>query len=119
MTPIEWLIAGKTGKSSETILHVLEGTPPPRFGPSVPHDPADFGRCQNLLEEFPVYRSRLQEVADRYPAWVGLVRDWGKLTALFEERRDSDLYDAMQRLIDEGRIADGWVKTGPLSWSRP
>lgn len=124
MTPLEWMMAGKTGTSSKTILHVMEGTPPPNCGPDVPYDPADFGRCHGLLEAIPAYRARLHEVAEKYPAWVGLVREWDKLTAMYVASKASgkweapSLYDAMQPLIDEGRIADGWVKTGPGSWER-
>lgn len=123
MTPLEWMMAGKTGVSSKTILHVMEGTPPPSMGPDTPHDPADFGRCHGLLEAIPEYRARLGEVAEKYPAWVGLVREWNKLTAMYVESKASgnwespSLYDAMQPLIDEGRIADGWTRTG-CGWSR-
>ncbi|EIL95672.1 hypothetical protein [Rhodanobacter sp. 115] len=118
MTPLEWALSDDTGMSSETIMHVMEGTPPPSYGVSVPQDPDDFGRCHRLLRLFPHYRKRLHEVADKYPMWVGLVRDWDRLTDLFDEHRNNDLYDAMQPLIDEGRVADGWVKTGPGSWTK-
>ena len=124
MTPLEWMMAGKTGVSSKTILHVMEGTPPPRFGASVPCDPSDFGRCHGLLEAIPAYRARLHEVAEKYPEWVGLVREWSKLTDMYAAStasgnwKASSMYDAMQVLIDEGRIAAGWVKTSPGCWSR-
>ena len=122
MTPLEWMMSGDTGTSSKTILSVMEGIQIER--PDVPHDPADFGRCHRLLEAFPVYRYRMNEVAEKYPAWVGLVREWDKLTDMYVASKASgqweapSLYDAMQLLIDEGRIADGWTRTGPGSWSR-
>lgn len=124
MTPLEWLMAGNTGISSKTILHVMEGTSPPSFGVDVPYDPADFGRCHELLEAIPAYRQRLGEVARKYPAWIGLVREWDQLTAMYLEakasgKRDAPaLYDAMQALIDEGRMADGWIQTGRGCWTR-
>ena len=124
MTPLEWMMCGNTGMSSETILHVMEGTPPPRMGACVPIDPSDFGRCHDLLEAFPIYRLRLGEVAQKYPEWVGLVREWDRLTAMYLAAKESgnwkspSLYDAMQPLIDEGRIAAGWVQTAPGCWRR-
>lgn len=124
MTPLEWMMAGNTGISSKTILHVMEGTPPPSMGPGVPHDPSDFGRCHDLLEAIPAYRARLNEVAAQYPEWTGLVREWDKLTKMYVASKASgkweapSLYDTMQPLIDEGRIAAGWVKAGPNCWER-
>lgn len=122
-TPLEWMLAGDTGISSETILHVMEGTPPP-MRVDVPHDPSDFGRCHRLLEAFPTYRARLQEVAEKYPAWVGLVREWDALTEMYCAARNTgaksapDLYERMRELIDEGRRADGWTETAPGCWRR-
>lgn len=123
MTPLEWMMAGDTGTSSKTILSVMEGTPPPSYA-DVPHDPSDFGRCHRLLEAFPHYRGRLGEVAEKYPAWTALVREWDNLTALYVEtlkggdKRSTRLYDAMRPLIDEGRRADGWTETHPGCWQR-
>jgi hypothetical protein len=123
MTPLEWMMGDDTGTSSKTIMHVMEGTPPPRSA-DVPSDPSDFGRCHRLLEAFPAYRARLHEVAEKYPEWVGLVREWDKLTAMYVKSKASgnwkspSMYDAMQVLIDEGRIAAGWVNTSPGCWSR-
>ena len=117
MTPIAWALSDDTGTSSETIMHVMERTET-IDDVGVPHDPDDFGRCYRLLQAFPHYRKRLHEVADKYPMWVGLVRDWDKLASMFEAGQNDLLYSAMQVLIDEGRVADGWVKTGPGSWTK-
>ena len=118
MNQLDWLMSDDTGVSSKTIMHVMEGCAPPSFGVDVPHDRSDFGRCHRLLEAFPSYRDRMREVADRYPMWGPLVREWGRLTQLFLSR-DASLYPAMRELIDEGRIAAGWTKTGPGSWQGP
>jgi hypothetical protein len=113
MTPIEWLMSGDTGMSSKTILSVMENTPLPH-GASVPYDPSDFGRCHRLLAAFPLYRLRLPQVAEKYPAWVGLVRKWDELTKLYEEELPSGrcpkLYARMQELRREGMPADGWTE---------
>ena len=60
--------------------------PDPSWRPlgSVPHDPADFGRCRRLLALFPEWRARLGEVATAHPdtKWPALVARWTELEAL-------------------------------------
>jgi len=118
MTPLDWLMSGDTGVSSKTIMHVMEGSQPPRFGADVPHDASDFGRCHRLLQAFPLYRSRLHEVADRYLEWGPLVREWDRLTIMYLNK-DDGMFAAMRQLIEEGRIDAGWTRTGPGSWRGP
>lgn len=136
MTPIEWLMSDDCGTSSETICMVMTSSRPlnHHLG-SPPSDNADFGRCYRLLKHFPQWRSRLPEVAQRFPAWGPMVRAWGELEALWEaycdplghvgdkeyaanKRAASKLYKRMKVLYDEGRIADGWKKTSPGSWEK-
>ena len=117
MTPLEWALSDDTGISSKTILSVMEGMPAPKYGCDVPHDSGDFGRCHRLLKAFPHYRARLHEVAEKYPAWVALVREWDRLAALYETNK-TGMHEAMRPLIDEGRVADGWVQTGRGSWRK-
>lgn len=124
MTPIDWLLSGDTGISSKTICAVMVGSKVTgSFGPDVPHDNGDFGRCYKLLALFPEWRARLHEVAEQFPMWGPMVEAWSELTALYEKQqkvgRDVGLYDRMQALIDEGRIAAGWTKTGPGCWRGP
>lgn len=80
-----WLVGGDTGTSSATIWCVMMGITPGQVDrtASVPHDPADFGRCHNLLELFPEWRARLPEMARTYSSWEGLVGAWDELTALY------------------------------------
>jgi hypothetical protein len=103
-----WIAGGDTGTSSITIWSVMMGCSMPRDrsdrgrAPSVPHDPSDFGRCHRLLELFPAWRSRLPEVAAKYPAWGGLVGAWAELTALYIEELPSGrcprLWERMEEL---------------------
>jgi len=126
MTPIEWLLSGDTGVSSKTICAVMTGSAKAdSFGPDVPHDPSDFGRCYRLLQHFPEWRARLPEVAAAYPIWGPMVDAWDDLTTLYEVEKQNKsgkapkLFDRIQKLVEEGRLADGWEKTGPGSWRGP
>lgn len=119
MTPIDWLMSGDTGTSSKTICSVMTGSDAPEFGPDVPHDADDFGRCYRLLELFPEWRGRLPEVAAKYPKWGPMVVAWDELSALYEAKDYDRFWTRIQALEDEGRIAAGWKKTGPNSWSGP
>lgn len=122
MTPIDWLLNGETGVSSKTICAVMTGSV--ARDNDVPHDPSDFGRCYKLLALFPEWRERLGEVAAKFPMWGPMVEAWDELAALYEEETKAGhkapkLYERMQTLIDEGRIAAGWTKTGPGCWRGP
>lgn len=126
MTPIEWLLSGDTGISSETICAVMTGSQMTgRFGPDIPYDPGDFGRCYRLLDHFPEWRKRLPEVAEKYPIWGPMVDAWDELTTLYEAEKNNThgrapkLYERMWELVEAGRIAAGWTKTGPGSWLAP
>jgi hypothetical protein len=136
VTPMDWMLSDDTGVSSKLICQVMTGAQPlTGFNVGVPHDAGDFGRCYRLLRLFPHWRRRLPEVVALYPSWVALVREWDELTGMYEQFADPDghytregyekhkavaerMYERMQVLIDEGRVADGWTKTGPGSWRK-
>ena len=54
-----------------------------------------------------------------------MVDAWDELTELYEEEvknwngKAPKLYARMRVLVEEGRIAAGWKKTGPGSWQGP
>lgn len=99
---IAWLGNGDIGVSSATIWTVMMGRKAsPRWGHDVPHDPADFGRCYRLLKAMPLWRSRLGEVAVRFPEWQRLVDAWDELTALYEEELPSGSAPKLYRRIKE------------------
>ena len=123
MTPIKWLLGNDTGISSKTILSVMTGTEiTGYFGPDIPHDPDDFGRCHRLLRHFPEWLPRLYEVAERYPIWGPMVEAWDDMTILYEEEfphgKAPKLCAMMRDLVDAGRIAAGWKQTSPHSWTK-
>lgn len=121
----QWVVGGDTGTSSKVIWSVMQMVEPRDSDP--PADPDDFGRCYRLLALIPEWRKSLELVSRAYPEWVGLVREWDRLTTMYErvigptgngwdKAASKALYDEMQTLIDEGRVAAGWVQTAPGCW---
>lgn len=106
-TPADWIGSRWTGVSSATIWTVMTGIPSPYNRYDIPYDPSDFGRCYKLLEMFPFWRSRLEEVSKRFPFWAPFVRDWDELTALYrqaiETKRSTslELYERLKTLVAE------------------
>jgi len=99
-----WPDSRDTGVSSATIYYVFTGRKVyDNF--DVPHDPDDFGRCYRLLKLIPAWQSRFFHVSRKFPAWLPFVREWTKLTVMYEEAlRTNDgkpLYDFMQTLRAE------------------
>lgn len=64
----EWTVSGDTGISSEAILAYMTGVEPARWGFSPPADADDRGRCVRLLQKFPEWVPRLQEMTVIQPA---------------------------------------------------
>lgn len=96
----DWLKSGDTGISSETIHWVLHGGfYLAHFG--IPYDPDDFGRCYRLLKRFPEYRARLPEVAEKFPAWEPLVREWDRMTEIYERDLPTGKSEELFKLIQE------------------
>ncbi len=132
MKPEQWIVNGEVGTSSKTIWAVMQDAvikDSPRAGwdYGVPHDPDDFSRCWKLLILFPQWRRRLSEVAQVFPSWIGFIREWDKLEKMYLKNLtdkpegfgySKEMYNLMQQLEDEGRLADGWVQTAPGSWQR-
>jgi hypothetical protein len=111
--PTDWARGRDTGISSGTIYSVITGNPSPCRSHGIPHDPSDFGRCYRLLELFPAWKHRLGAVAAAYPAWKPFVREWYKLTEMYEavcghaligdNAPAMEMYNFMQKLREEGK----------------
>jgi len=119
MRPAEWIVGNDTGVSSKTVWAIMMGGIPENAF-DVPHDPADFGRCYRLLKLFPEWRKRLREVAAVFPKWGPMVREWDKMTELYERDyrtgRSAELFNLMCSLEEEGRQQCAKDKTPP--WER-
>lgn len=84
-----WWLGTRVGRSSATIFAVLAADSHYRrkaatYGEgATPRDAGDFGRCVNLLNTFPEWRGRLQEVDDAYPdtAWPKIIARWAEIEA--------------------------------------
>lgn len=121
MKPQEWLTHGDTGTSSMSIFYVMIGlvVVPTQCGGDldIPYDSEDFGRCYRLLQSFPEWRKRLDDVAVKLPKWGPLIERWGELEALYETDRDA-LYMRLRELYPLCMAADGWELVRPGSWRR-
>ncbi|HEY9494616.1 MAG TPA: zinc finger-like domain-containing protein, partial [Intrasporangium sp.] len=123
-----WLATGERGISSEAIVSHLTGVPitPWHRLADYPLDPADFRRCQLLLERAPLARPYFPAMASRSPQWARLVEAWDDIHALIEEDVPGYLngyngsairgYRLMQRVIAGGvqcDICDGTGQADP------
>lgn len=104
---LNWLSGMDTGISSKTIAATMEHEPLILQGRSGhPHDPSDLGRCIRLLELFPEYRARLNEMRFVSPVWAQLVDHWDELETLYnapdERGHVRPCYDRMLELIKAG-----------------
>ena len=110
---LEWLLGRDRGISSETIFGVMVRIALDCV--DVPHDPADFGRCYRLLERFPEWKQRLQEMAEAWPAWAPFVREWSKMEEIYlrdlPTGRSDELFEFMRKLEEEAFLAAGWTIT--------
>ena len=124
MKPEQWIVTGEVGTSSRTIWAVMMGVAGYGGDFNVPHDPDDFRRCYLLLKEFPVWREQLHFVSEKFKKWIPFVREWDKLTEMFEKALESgtgkapEMFELMQELEEEGMLLDGWVKTGVGSFHK-
>jgi len=104
------------GISSMTVFAALAQNPINRqtaerklgsFGPDLPADPADFGRCHRLLLQFPGWKERLPEVAKAYPntKWKHLVPKWEELTKLYEEEQHKAVHEQLNKINRDPEIS--------------
>lgn len=124
---IDWLQSGDTGTSSEAIFEVMTGKHGKYAGSddNWPHDVSDLGRCVRLLDRFPDWRGRMNEVIKRFPGWGPLVSIWPELEAVYQEEIKNNergmarkTYAMISSLHERCMLAAGWTKEGPGSWNK-
>lgn len=78
-----WLTFGERGLSSEAIASYLAyGSIRPGFND--PSDPADFRRCEILLQWVPELRAEFHRMTEVSPRWAALVKHWDAIKASLE-----------------------------------
>ena len=82
-TAVRWIVSDEAGVSSITIWCVVMGVK--CRNPSIPWDVGDFGRCARLLASIPSWRARLPEVAKTHNDWIPLVKNWDRLTEMYDK----------------------------------
>ncbi len=93
-----WALTGETGSSSECIAAHLLGL---KHNGSYPHDGADFGRCEGLLNAVPSFRDRLPEMASVNAYWAALVPRWNDIKSAPNQ------YAAIKAIVRPIEDADG------------
>jgi len=117
MNPIDWIVSGDTGRSSETIWSVMVGAKINKehwYRFDIPYDKSDFGRCYRLLKLFPEWKTRLHEVSKMFPKWGPMVREWNKLEEMYENNEPMD--EILEDLRYEGMRDDGWILKSNGNW---
>ena len=81
-----WLANGQRGISSDTIFSHLTGIDSMKgWRKDHPYDPADFRRCQLLLEAVPELVPLFPLMAEVSPAWKDLVYVWNDIIKAMDE----------------------------------
>lgn len=101
----QWLLGGDTGISSKVIWAVMTGNNPivvVQGTLDAPRDPSDFGRCYRLLQEFPEWQFRLNELRNISKNWRTFADSYLELVNLWLEESPSGncpkMYDKMKEL---------------------
>lgn len=103
MSPIKWLLEDDRGISSETILAVMVGETKANMIFDTPKDSGDFGRCYRMLQHFPEWEERLNEVSDIFSEWEPFFKEWSELKQLYEENKFDNLDTKIRKLVKEGK----------------
>ena len=92
-----WLAKGNLGTSSKTMSHVLYGIPEDMDTSSYdgPHDPSDFRRCMEFIEQVPQARTRVGELA-QVKGWEKIAPSFDELEALYLKETAQDTGKAPQ-----------------------
>jgi hypothetical protein len=120
-----WLAFGERGISSEAIVFKLTGysVGGSRWSSTYPRDPADFRRCQLLLNAVPLARLCLPAMRSVSPEWARLVDAWDQIHEAIQSEVPDYLgrwaagsasigYRLMRRLIDDGIECGDCSSTG-------
>lgn len=98
-TIAEWRKSWVIGVSSDSIHWALAGwSVLDSDRRDAPYDSDDLGRCIVLLDLMPEWRKRLNEVAEKVPAFAPLVPEWARLEGLHRSGKHAEVYFEIKRL---------------------
>lgn len=97
---IQWLCSGESGLSSKTMVCIHTGNEMDRhWGFQAPSDVADYRRCWLLVEVVPEIRNSFPLIAERCPAFKGVIENWDAISAAYERERGKDRCPETYRLL--------------------
>mgnify|MGYP000628034230 CR=1 FL=1 len=106
----EWTSKGNIGVSSNTMLFAITGKSVYGKSRDIPGDWADFNRCMELVNTVEIVKSNLQKVAEVYPKWKPIIREWDVLVKLWE--KGDGFYEFLDSLRDECYKCDEYAIKG-------
>lgn len=121
---LRWFVGGDTGLSSKSIWCHMTGTDPRiAIGSSrlvAPSDPSDMRRCMALLDRFPVWRSRMPEMAESFGP---IAIHWEEVETLLREEMKTGAkamrtWARMRDLAGEKPLAAGVTSTVTMTTRR-
>ena len=95
-----WFRSDDTGISSLTLASILSGVSLGKYYDR-PYDPADFGRCYRLLQTFPEWKSRLNEIPKHYPSWKPFIENWDRMVELYLEEVETGTYEKLYHFMKD------------------
>lgn len=115
---MKWFAGRDTGMSSKAIAAAMCGVP---SDGSIPHDPADLGRCLRLLELFPEWKGERfkRTMSGVSHQWSVFVESWDKMAESMADevgigwtkgRSAKRTYDIMRAALDRAILTDPGIK---------
>lgn len=108
MKVLQWQASGNVGISSATMASIALGMDKNFFGRyfNPPWDPADLGRCMNLVAHIPEIRNHFPAIAERCPQFAPILEHWDELIAMVKSEwaagdRAPKTYARMKELLGE------------------
>lgn len=113
----DWTAGDKRGVSANTMLFAVTGKSVYGDSRGIPADWSDFSRCINLCKKVPAIKENLHLVAEMYPKWIPIVREWNNLENTFF-CDSKNFYNELSKLHDECMECDGFTKISEGSWRK-
>ena len=99
---IQWLCSGETGLSSKTMVCIHTGNEMDGdWGFRAPSDVADFRRCWELLQLVPEVKNSFALIAEKCPAFKGVIENWDAISANYERERGKGRCPETYQLLKE------------------